>query len=33
MMKRILEIAFLTGVYLFMVAVIIVEGFFPGVME
>jgi len=33
MMRKILEIAFLTGVYLFMVAVIIVEGFFPGVME
>jgi len=33
MMKRILEIAFLTGVYLFMVAIIIVEGFFPGIME
>tara|TARA_B100002003_G_C13665817_1_gene337587 strand:- start:209 stop:310 length:102 start_codon:yes stop_codon:yes gene_type:complete len=33
MMKRVIEIAFLTGVYLFMVAVIIVEGFFPGIME
>jgi len=32
-MKRVIEIAFLTGVYLFMVAVIIVEGFFPGIME
>jgi len=33
MMKRILEIAFLTGVYLFMVSIIIIEGFYPGIMD
>ena len=32
-MKKVLEIAFFSFVWLFMFAVIIVEGFFPGITD
>jgi hypothetical protein len=32
-LKKVIEVAFLTSVYIGMVCIIIIEGFYPGIME